>query len=128
MGNVDPTTGMPLDEEGNPIEPPTIYNPDTKQEEKAVLMNGMWVNPAIISKVMEQSNSSGGDVLLLNPSILNLTAELHDVDGIDPELLQAIIPVDGQAAPILITQGGQIYRIPSITCLLYTSPSPRDRG
>ena len=111
--NVNPRTGVPIDENGEDVIPPTVYDPDTKSLTWAVLMNGVWVNPAIINKVMDQAETSGGDVLLLNPSILNLTAELHDVDGIDPEHLQAIIPVDGQAGPILVTQGGQIYKLPS---------------
>lgn len=111
--NVNPKTGLPVDENGMDVLPPRVYNPDTKREEYAVLMNGMWVNPAIINKIMDQAETSGGDVLLLNPEILNLTAELHDVDDIDSELLRAIIPIDGQAGPILVTQGGQIYKLPS---------------
>ena len=93
---------------------PQVYDPYKKEYTDAKLMDGMWVNEAVVRRMMAQAAVSGGDVLLMNPNIANLSSIIQDVpDDLRAGSEKIFTPIDGVERPMLIGQHGGIYSLPS---------------
>ena len=87
-------------------------------------VRGMFVQPSQVNKILENLNIDGSARMIVSRSndkdelLLNVEAEITDTDQI--ESLQK--KISDEIKNVMNLRGN------AKICLLYTSPSPRDRG